>query len=206
MRTLFARIAFDNHRATALALMTNNDVLQTKFIGTILYDVPRTLLSDTFINISFDTIDGMWTSTGGGWSEPVKSMRIVGQIIDENVDEIIVKCDEPSELGRGSFDRISLTLTNHCALVFDSTPLTKLLLGNIPIVSLREDIATGPYTASLFQLDDGTAMAVIGEQVIVIRDLPREFVQHWVWMNAKAIVQNDTIMIVKTIRPRISSA
>lgn len=66
MRTLFARIAFDNHRATALALMNDNDVLQTKFIGTILDDVPRTFLSDTFINISFDTIDGMWTTTGGG--------------------------------------------------------------------------------------------------------------------------------------------
>lgn len=142
---------------------------------------------------------------GGGWSEPVKSMRIVGQIIDENVDEIIVKCDEPSDLGHGSFDRISLTLTNHCVLVLDSSPLTKLLLGNIPKVTLREDI-TASFTASLFQLDDGTSMAVIGEQVIVLRDLPREFVQHWVWMNAKAIVQNDTIMIVKTIRPRISSA
>ena len=130
-------------------------------------------------------------------------MRIIGQVVDENVDEIIVRCDEPSDLGDGSFDRISLTLTNHCALVLDSSPLTRLLLGNIPKVTLRENIAES-FTASLFQLDDGTSMAVIGEQVIVLRDLPREFVQHWVWMNAKAIVQDDTITFTKTIRPRIS--
>ena len=66
MRTLFTRIAFDNHRATALALMTDDDVLQTRFIGTILDDVPRTLLSGSFINITFSMSDGMWTSRGGG--------------------------------------------------------------------------------------------------------------------------------------------
>ena len=65
MRTLFARIALEDYRETALALMNDNDVLQTKFIGTILDDVPRTLLSGSFINITFSMFDGMLTSTGG---------------------------------------------------------------------------------------------------------------------------------------------
>ena len=130
-------------------------------------------------------------------------MRIVGKIVDENLDEIIIKCDEPSDLGHDSFDRITMVIRDHCVLILNSTSLTKLLLGNIPKVTLREDV-TESFTASLFQWDDGTSMAIIGEQVIVIRDLPREFVQHWVWMNAKAIVKGDTITFMKTIRPRIS--
>ena len=213
---VYARIMVDQYNiAKALAIMTDNDILQTKYIAggfkidlnkqpsigdsihIIIDDVGKhagVTMSDaqmdetttiTINGVSDSKSNGFWTST----IEPENmTVELLGKVVEVNGNIITAKCESETIWDKYVFNRLPMrSIMMRMVTIGRDNTTNRVLFGT--------DSFTfgGSADAKWMQCDvtgDGSSLT-IGEHGS-IKDLPESFVSHWVdTIRAKAWIGKD---------------
>ena len=194
----------------ALAIMTNNDVTQTKFIGyNPNWQIPASFISKPFHMV----IENVWINTGTSTSDVVMKQSTKLHINNDEYDlwctwTSTVKPDNTTvELDCEVVKTDGNIVTAKCGLdqwpnsVFNRIPIWPLsgaMFGgyntiNQALFSTKTFEIEGSITQSWdgstrynMTTNDGTSLTINDQ--FTIKNLPTDFVSHWVNMGAKALI------------------
>ena len=209
-----------------LAIMVNNDVLQTKFIGSNTYDdITASFTSNPFHIV----IEDVWMNTGISYSD-VQINSNTKILINDN-EYTLLRCTWTStvkpdnvtvELDCEKVYEVSSSITGYvvAAKCKSKTTWPKSVFNRIPMVVNRKTTNFGcsdsPTNQVLFDTwefnhegsvpsswNESTRYSVTGSgssltinDQFTITGLPESFVSHWVDMGAKALMGGDRAMLV----------
>ena len=196
---------------SALAIMTDNDTLQTKFIG---YE-PYNNINTAFISNPFNiVIDNVWTDKEASlvntaliylttkirinnndntlycsWTSTVKPDNTRVELECETVETsgsiITAKCNSKTTLGNSVFNRIPIRISGGAQ--FGSTSLNNQALFGTNSFPTEGSITQSWDGSTRYNVTGSGTSLTINDQ-FTIKDLPTDFVNHWVNMGAEALM------------------
>ena len=199
-----------------LVIMTDNDILQTKYIAMVNFPINSSLSISDPIHI---VIDNVWTNTGteisdakmretttihinddsdskscGTWTSTIKPDNVTVElncVVVENDGTIITaKCDSETTWPESVFNRILIRRSNY---MFFGVHLCNqiAMFGHGSAFKTEGSI---PSEWSQTNVTGSGSNLTIGNQ-LTIMGLPESFVNHWVNMNVRAWFGNNNFAI-----------
>ena len=212
----------------ALAIMTDNNMLQTKFIGYNQYSV----ITASFTNNPFHmVIEDVWKNTGtstsdatmdqkakiyinndgkyslcGTWTSTVKPdntrVELDCEVVKTDGNIVTAKCISETRWSNSVFNRIPIYVGNVGAYIGVDNLVNNVLFGTNSF-STEGSITQswdGSTQYNVTTNDDGSSL-IIGNQ-FTIKDLPTDFVSHWVdTIHAEALMGNNRIILIPPKSP-----
>ena len=206
----------------SLAIMVDNDILQTKYIAFMLWSditISSTSIDDSVyivINnvtknmgttyndammvkelIGITINDEYYSDSQGTWTSTIEpdnvTVKLNCKIVDNSTSVIISKCDSKTTWGESVFNRIPIRLGGIACFGFDST-INHVMFGTdiLPI----EGSAHSSWNESIrYDVTSDGSSLVLGNQV-TIKDLPESFVSHWTDMGAEALMDTGHAILI----------
>ena len=210
-------------KAWSLVIMTDNDILQMKYIAhiwgginvaslsignlvhIIINNVKQnmgTSIKDVAMNNGLTTItigSGSNSNSRGTWTSTIEPDNVTVEldcaVVNNNNSIITAKCNSDTTWGDSVFNRIPIYINEGGAKFgFDGNTNQALFgIDKLPIDGLITQKWDG---STLYNVDGSGSNLTIGEQ-FTIKDLPSDFVSHWVdTIHAKAYMGDARVMLV----------
>ena len=203
---VYVRMYVDRGSVSSLAIMTDNDILRLKYIAKDMTNITLNSTIGNSLHIVIENVkknmdddammsetttitinDGFDSSSRGTWTSTIEpnneTVELYCEVVDNSTDIITAKCDSETTWNESVFNRIPIWIFAGNAL-FGFNTFTNLVLFGAGSFSYD-----GSISSEWIQYDmsrSGTTGLIIGNQV-TIKDLPTDFVNHWVdTIHAKA--------------------
>ena len=205
--------------ADALVIMTNNDVLQTKFIG---YNPHGRFPSPTIGDSFHIVIDNVWTNMGNStsdvmmnyntglhinddtftlwctWTSIIKpdnvTVELNCEVVETNGSIVTAKCYSETTWDNSVFNRIPIYISSRSAIIGKDNYISQALF-NTYVFSKEGSITQKWDGSTRYNVTGSESNLTINDQV-TIKDLPTDFVNHWVNMGAEALMGGSYVMLV----------
>ena len=223
---VYVRIYVIENHVWAFAIMTNNDVLQTKYIVTMTNrDIPT--LSSTSIgdsvyivienvtkhmgttyndadmsDLTTITINNSSNSNSyGTWTSTIEPDNVTVElncvVVDNSNYVVIAKCDSDITWPKSVFNRVPIWADNGRALFGYSGNINYAMFGTRSF-SFNGSIPSSWNESILYDVTGHESNLTIGDgdDKVTIMGLPESFVSYWVNMGAQAYMGNGRAMLV----------
>ena len=208
---IYVRMYVDGGTMSALAIMTDNDTLQTKFIG---YE-PYGNINAAFISNPFHiVIDNVWTDEEASvvnnaliyqitkihinndentlyctWTSTVKPdntrVELNCKVVETSGSIVTAKCDSETTWPESVFNRIPIRISGGAQ--FGSTSLNNQALFGTNSFSTEGSITQSWDGSTRYNVTGSGTSLTINNQ-FTIKELPTDFVSHWVNIGAEALM------------------
>ena len=209
----WVRMYMNGGKVGALAIMTDNDILQTKYVTYITNSIA---LSSSSISDSLHiVIENVTKNMGatyndailsynertnvyindisdsearGTWTSSIEpenaTIELDCKVVDNSTNTIIAKCDSETTWPESVFNRLPIWVDD--TAVFGHMIHITYVLFDKSELSFDGSIPSGWNRYDVTTNKDGTSL-ILGNQ-FTIKNLPTDFVSHWANMNANAMI------------------
>ena len=217
---IYVRIYMYGGNVQALAIITDNDVLQMKYvvsymsialsstsIGDPLHIVIKnvktnmgTSLNDADMTEDETTItinDGSDSGVRGTWTSTIVPKNVTVElnceVVDNSTDVIVAKCDSEIIWGESVFNRLPILIHRLIGAQFGRDGPTNCVMFGTATFSFDGSVPGG---WNEYNVTGSGSNLTIGEQ-FTIKNIPTEFVSHWVdTIHAKAYMGQGYAILV----------
>ena len=214
-RTVYMRMYVHREYVRGLAIMNDNNVLQTKFIGYNQYSqIPASFTSNPFHMVIEDVWKNMETSTSDAnmnyntnlyinnrkytlwctWTSTIEpdNTRVElkdCKVVDTSGSIVTAKCVSETTWNESVFNRIPIWISGNAQFGHDDN--TNRVLFNTEAFQTEGFITQSWDGSTRYKVsaNDGTSLTFNDQ--FTIKKLPTDFVSHWVNMNSEALMGKD---------------
>ena len=209
---VYVRMYMEGEYVKGIAIMNDNDITQTKFIGSN----PNDQIHSSFTNNPFHmVIENVWINTGtstndvlmfqntmvhindgsglplrGTWTSTVKPdntrVELDCEVVENDGSFITAKCDSETKWPNSAFNRIPI-LVNGVPIYIGSNMYTNQVLFGTNYFSKKGSITQSWDGSTRYNVTGSGTDLKINNQFTIPR-LPESFVNYWVNMGAEALL------------------
>ena len=210
-------------KVKALAIIKDNNVLQTKYVAYILYGITLssssigdslhivienvaqnmgTSYNDADMQKESTTIainDGSDSISYGTWTSTIVPENVTVELnckvveVNENTSVVTAKCYSETTWNESVFNRIPMWVTSNAQFGYNS--FTNMAMFGTDSFLTEGSITQSWDGSTRYNVDGSGSNLTINDQ-FTIMGLPESFVSHWIDMGAKALMGNKRIMLV----------
>ena len=202
-----------------LAIMIDNDVIQTKYItstyiafsstsiGNFVHIVIENVTKNMEISSYIDTLesttihinDPSVSEAKGTWTSTIVpenvTVELDCEVVDNSTSVIVAKCDSESTWPESVFNMLPIHVPGINGAYFGSSDVTNMVMFGKRYFQTSGSIPSSWNESIQYNVTGKGSSLTIGGQ-FTIESLPELFVSHWVNMGAKAYMGDDVAIFV----------